>query len=278
MADEVNQAFVPPAATRKRASFVRNLEVVLPLVALLVFASLTLFVETARANYSCSNICHGVVVWPGAVTGAQTEDEVISMSCPAPACNPIGSTLPHIGNVLWLLDETHHQSSCPFGGACWIEAGYHTITGNHAHGCTSDGVWYYWADWRPGDSGLNIHCLGTVQSGDLGYNAWLYIANSGTNQWTIQVSPQTNYWSGLSTNNSMSADNIEIGMELLGTSGASANTGYFTYNAWRDTVNNTWHDQTNSGQTHNDSPINSGWTTPPNGSNHGGTFHTGCVC
>jgi hypothetical protein len=275
MPDEINQVFIPPEGKQKRATFVRNLEVVLPLVVLLVFATLTLFVETAQASYSCNNICHGIVLWSESYTGAQSDAEVVNMSCPAPACNPVGSSLPHIGNVLWLLDVSHHQSSCPYGGACWIEAGYHTVTGS---GCASNGTWYYWADFRPGDSHLNVHCLGTVQSGDLGYNAWLYIAGNGGGKWTIQVSPQTNYWSGLSTNNSMSADTIEFGMELLGTSGASANTGYFTYNAFQQSIGGTWSFQTTSGQTHNDSPINSGWTYPPSNSNNGGTFHTGCVC
>ncbi|GEM_PF-3587112 len=203
-------------------SYVQRAEVLLPLALLLIIGNLAFFVQTARASYSCplsSEGCHGVVVWPGTNTGAQTEAQVITMSCPAPACDPVGSELPHIGNVLWVLDANNHQSSCPDYGVCWIEAGYHTVTGYHANGCTSDGVWYYWADWRPGDQNENVHCFGAVASGDLGYNVWLYIAANGGNQWTIQVSPQTNYWSGLSKENSMSADNIEIGMEPEGTSG-----------------------------------------------------------
>jgi hypothetical protein len=282
MMRENQSDLVQPKRATLLTSTAQRATIIMPLVLLLLIASLAFRIQVAKAStYSCplGNLCHGIILWPGTVTGGQTEDTVVSMGCPAPNCNPNGSALPHIGNVLWVLDRNNHQLNCVYV-ACWIETGYHTITGNHANGCTYDASWYYWADVRPGDSGLNVHCLGAVQSGDLGKNAWLYIASNGGGNWTIQVAPYTSYFSGTSRNNNMSADTIEIGMELEGTSGAYAYRGYFTYNAWQNGINGQWNPQTNSGTWHNDSPISSYWQTPPdpNGNNNGGSFSTGCSC
>lgn len=233
-------------------------------------------------NYTCpaNNICHGEVIWPGHAYGTQTEDEVVTLGCIPSACKPISSTnLPHIGNVLFLADLNGNGSNCQPVHECWVEAGYHTVTNS---GGTSTSSQYYWADFRPGFDNFNIHPLGAVQSGDLGHNVFLFISlvKPGDNSdWNVEVIPQTNSWSGKSGGNTMFPDNIQMGMELLGTNGASANTGYFTFNYWA-TGDGNFHPQTNSGSLINNSPVESNWFQTPasNGSNNGGSFYTGCPC
>ncbi len=244
------------------------------LVALLVIATLFYYVQTVQASYSCSSFCHGVIVWPGSVTGAQTQDEVVNLTCQPAACKPGSTTpVPHIGNVLWVLDTS--SSGCP-QGACWIEAGYHTVTNS---GGTSTVNQYYWAAWRPGDTKLNVHPLTNVVSGDLGGNVLLEIYAQTSTQWQIIVSPNQGLWSGLSTGNNMHGNQIQIGMELAGTSGASAPYGYFINNQWQNGIGGAWNYQSVSGTHHNDPPINSNWLYPPAGSsNNGGTYGDGCTC
>jgi hypothetical protein len=251
----------------------RRAMIVLPLVGLIVIAALFFNVRPAQA-YSCGSFCYGINLWDGSTNGAQTRDEVVSLTCQPASCKPGTTTpVPHIGNVLWLLDTT--SSGCP-QGACWIEVGYHTVTNA---GGTSTVNQYYWADWRPGDTKLNVHPLANVASADLGNNVWLEIEFQGSNQWQIIAQPSSALYSGLSTNNTMHGNRIEIGMELAGTSGASANTGYFTSNEWQSVNNGSWNYQSSSGTHISQAPTNSGWLHPPAGaSNLGGTFSTGCVC
>jgi hypothetical protein len=150
----------------------------------------------------------------------------------------------------------------------------------NAQGTSTSNV-YYWADERPGNNNFTVHTKGTVQSGDLGNDAWLNIDEYGnTSTWEIDIIPATSGYSGTSTDNSMNPNQIQMGMELIGTEGESANTGYFTDNIWYETNNNSWHYQENAGQTTNNSPVESGWYQKPasNGSNDGGSFYTSCPC
>lgn len=246
--------------------------------AISIFAANWILQPSPVLAYSC-NLCHGVALWPGSVYGAQTEDEVDNLTCTPSACKPSPGYVPHIGNVLWLIDITHNGPNCQPQSACWVEAGYHTLTNSNG---TSTSNIYYWGDNRPGNFNFHAWTFGNVQSGDLGNNVWLYIARNGNNStWTVQVSPQTNYWSATSQNNLMYPDNIQMGMELLGSSGASANTGYFTYNYWQSTRDSSWHPQENSGSYFPpNSPVEAGWYQYPasNGSNNGGSFYTTCGC
>lgn len=236
--------------------------------------SFLLYPHVAQA-YSC-NVCHGVVIWNGNQGGAQTEAEVVSLTYTPADCTPNGNYVPHVGNVLWVINT--NDSNCYPYDACWVETGYHTVT--NAQGTSTSNV-YYWVDVRPGTNNYHVHTFGNVQSGDLGYNAYLNIDEYGnTSTWEVNLVSETSGYSGTSTNNSMNPNQIQMGMELTGSKGESANTGYFTYNIWYGTSNNQWHYQENAGSTHNDSPIESGWYQIPasNGSNYGGSFYTSCPC
>lgn len=269
----------PAISTVKLNSLVSPINRIVIAIALaisLLAATLLLYPHPVQA-YSC-NLCHGLVIWPGNVWGAQTEDEVVSLQCVPANCKPGANYVPHIGNVLWLIDAKNNGQNCFPYGACWVEAGYHTVTNSSGNSTSNQ---YYWADVRPGNNNFSVHFLGNIPSGDLGKNVWLYISRNGNDStWTVHVSPQSNYWSATSTNNTMYPSEIQMGMELLGTTGASASTGYFTYNYWQGTNSSNWNPQGNPGQTHNDSPIESNWYQLPakNGSNHGGSFYTGCPC
>lgn len=250
---------------RFRISAKMTLDVFLFLLFLLCVQMFVLPLPTAHAT--CSGRCYGVVDWPNAILGAQTFIDTTSRGSPAGH---------HITDELWLIDKTTNCGGT--GWSCWVEAGFGTRD-------DKSGIWYFWMDIRPGDNGhLNPHWVYQVPSGD--YNQWfLYIIDQGdpgTNTFVISVfnaSTGNQVWSGLSTNNRMHANDIEIGLETTDTLSSYEVNTYFRKNQYHGT-NGVWNWQANPGQVTNQDPAVFTWDQPPNPSNNppGGIGHTSCGC
>ncbi len=89
---------------------VGRMAIVLALVLTLLSVSFMLHTQVAQA-YSC-NGCHGAVVWPGRIDGAVTIDEIAQLSCNPSACKPAPNYIPHVGNVLTILDTSTNGYMC----------------------------------------------------------------------------------------------------------------------------------------------------------------------
>ncbi len=250
---------------------------------------------TARPlSYSCVMLngmpkhCYGIADWSDnghypAINGAYTDISVVHLSCPAPQCSYANADF--IDDEIWVRDVAHQASSCPtYKVGCWVEAGIIAEPSSPSSGTT---VWYFWADYRPGDSMLNYHPIAVVNSGDYGYNTVIDIyrtASSNCNTsprsgtFALSIISETHSYPQLSQRNCMTPDDINIGQELQGTNGASAPTAHFTFNYWVDT-NGIAHYQTLNPSTPTpDAPVHDDLVTPPSQSSTGGDFDTWCIC
>ncbi len=82
-----------------------------------------------------------------------------------------------------------------------------------------------------------------------------------------------------STSNSSSPDDIEIGAEVEGTTGASIGATTFGNNEWKPAGANYYNPQDNRGIPAVNAPIQAYWLVPPTtpGSN-GGSWYVKCPC
>jgi hypothetical protein len=242
------------------------------LLALLASQAISLLNPMIARAYSCgtgsgSGHCYGINFWsmsPG-IRGAGTDILVVHLNCSS--CWSISET-GFVDNEIWLND--YNNSGCS-GNVCWVEAGYWTVSG-----AFSTTVNYFWADNRPG-GGLNVHTLAQVPSADYSDYAEFYIwQNFGwSNKWEVDIDSPNYYYSNYSTSNSMVADDINIGQELAGTSGASAPTAYFTDNWYYDS-NLNFDYQSYEGAVTSNNPPHAAWDTNPAYSLTGGVFKTWC--
>ena len=178
----------------------------------------------APANYSCgdnsSNHCYAFYQWHGGVNGASTNINVPFL----------GGSPSSDGFTNW---EMWVQATNCGSGLCWVEAG---ITTQYC--CTLGS--YFWADKRP-DGSYNNHYPQQVGPNDLvetfqiykqdnyTWNVYGYVWSCGGGQ-NGQCSPS---WSGQSTSNNMSPDNIQIGKELAGTYGQQGLGSDWQFNYYR---------------------------------------------
>jgi PKD repeat protein len=144
---------------------------------------------------------------------------------------------------------------------CWVEAGYSTYGSN---------VQYYWADQRPDAHGgnYNEHPITSVPSGDYGNYTWFDIHRTSGNSFLATISDSSYYWTGSSTYNSMTPNQVNMGQELAGNGGASAADAYYIYMYYYDTNNNQTQMDTGTGNRINQSP--------PYVGGSGGSFYTHC--
>jgi len=226
----------------------------------------TPFLDTSRAfAYSCGNHCYGVVHWDGGSSYAGTSLLVRGLGAPD---NGSG----FITNEIWFSDSANY----------WVETGT-TVGPVQGHGiCNSD--CYYWADYRP-DYGYAEHFLANVPQTDYGKISVLGINNQGGGTFHVLISGYNGAYGGDSTNNSMSPNVIQTGMELLGSSGGYALQAQYSTNLWSD--GNNYYDQTNDGvngppgQSNDTSEVAWGWVSgqrPSDPNSNGGTWYTQCGC
>jgi len=162
----------------------------------------------------------------------------------------------------------------------WIEAGYN-----------SDrylGFQYFWAQ-RDNDSGLYVnHWLTTVPQADISTYTTVSIFNAGpdrttSNAFTITIQGTATNLTDSTTNTLWSNGlfgTVNLGMELAGSGGASANTVWFYQNKWMDAAGH-WRTLTANSDTKIDQPPYGGWIQTPcdnarSSEPSGGAFMTEC--
>jgi len=209
--------------------------------------------------YSCGTAhCYKGIHWGGHVSGESTDIYIAPLTAP----NDGG----FVDNETWLVDLT---------GPYWVEIGYSTFG--------SSSVQYFWADSRPGSTYYE-HPMASVAGNEYGTRPQFAIQHGSGNSWVASiVGPGSNFGgSWTSTNNTMTGNDIQIGQELAGTTGASANYANFTINVWYGYYDGSFHYQTNSGQDLNlaygstSNPPYGGWDVIPQNSTTGGQFTTNC--
>lgn len=219
--------------------------------------------QAASLNtYSCLYPhCYGIEDWPGGMDGGHTSIKVAHISP--------GDEF--VTNEMWIDDK---QTS---GGPYWVEGGYLTNV-NVDNGAE---LWF-WADNRPG-GGYNAHyATSPVTSGDYGNPVNVTIvrgsSNPNTHTFTVQVYGTSTGIAGSSTYNSMVPNDINIGEELYGSSGASASTALWAYNQYRPTGTYNFryqHVLGHPGTNEVNNPPWSGWSqnVNPTNSSYGGNWY-----
>jgi len=181
---------------------------------------------TAPDNYSCgdsqNNHCYAFYQWYGSINGGKTDITV-------PFLGGRPGTDGFMNWETWILQN--YNSGCGnINYACWVEAGI-------SDACCTLGE-YFWADERPG-GGYHNHY--TYQVGPDDYIERFQIYRQDSTDWYVSGSvvscgyPYTcsHSWSGLSTSNTYSPDEIQIGIELAGTYGQPGYGADWTNNYWR---------------------------------------------
>lgn len=268
----------------KRKSIFQILELALDdkrfVAFIILLALLTSFlIQTASAaaandvpsNGYCSGSparCYAEIDWYHYTGGAYTNISPYgSMSC---ANCP---TYAFIDNEMWLTDKT--SSQCKSVGACWVESGISTWSPSTPDNCKPGyaSTCLFWADNRPNGGGYHQHSLWPIGLDGANLNPWGFdvtIENfdsdspSGS-EWEVIVDIyQNNSFVtsvlGISTNNSMSPNDISVGSELSAHSGASASKNDFLYNQLMaaDGSGN-WSYQTNPNSTLTNNPPYGQW-------------------
>jgi hypothetical protein len=112
-----------------------------------------------------------------------------------------------------------------FYDECWIEVGESAGTTDYSNGQ----AFWFWADARPGYQFI-IHPYSQISSSEFGQTAPLEISYSGNSNFAVYAWDSAAYGiNRTSTSNSMAANQMSFGMELLGSNGASAPQATFTY-------------------------------------------------
>jgi hypothetical protein len=247
---------------------------------LILFLTVMLLLAACDGSYSCTNYCYGVVqLFPANLNGVATYFNAVSLN---------GGD-GHITDEIWLIE--------PFDGACanleemcWIEIGIEGESTNSACqlGVNATGVHVFWADNRP-NQGYLCHDMGVLQDQEIGQPMFLAIAIVPGSPGTFDVELETCFptwgtatcpgraFSGISTNNTMMPQQWNIGLELQGTTGASAPQTQFFWNSVTDPSSFFgWGPLSIDGQPSVQSPVQAGWTTTPSTSTSGGSWFTSC--
>ena len=184
-------------------------------------------------------------------------------------------TSDHISGESWLVDN--NDSCGPYTLGSWVEIGIATQIGYTS-------TWFFWADCRPGgvDNGIsNNHFQFVVPSGDYGnwYNYRINHINGTTDQWFViaQVPGGSTVFSASSTDNPMSPNVIEQGVETTNTASTSTNGNiYFSNSQWRSGATGNFNYQTNGGTILQAQPPYYSWLTVPSSSYPGGYGESYC--
>ena len=225
------------------------------------------------SNPESNGHCYATVDWSGPTPGAFTNLSPFgSMSC--------GSCGGFIDNEMWLSDTTDSQCVNDLDEGCWVEAGIEAISSADSYDCDPGitATCLFWADARPNGGGFHHHPGGIVGPDGTDLDLWYFFVTlrnndnnnaTGTN-WSVDIQGYYNDGlvidtSGLSTNNSMTAQDIIIGSELGSVNGAaSAGQNDFQYNMWLGS-SGSWSEQTNQTAFNGtNGPPNGWWIESPN--------------
>lgn len=207
--------------------------------------------------------CPGQDLWCGncSLWGGQSEIET----------STITPSLGSIKNRI-VLHDTNPTDLCGIYGP-YFEGGY---VGRADNGQT----WYYSEDCPLNGSGVRTSFQYQVPSNNYGYYWYyrIYRYNSTTLEVDFFYDNWTYYWSGYSTLNFMSVNEIDLGMWAYNNSSpATASTAYFRNNQYENSVG-FWGWLGGAGTLNNTNPPSWGWDSVPNtGNNNGGLGHT-CWC
>lgn len=248
----------------------------------LIMTLITISTQSALAairptGYACSNHCYGVNTWSSTTEyfGAYSDISVVQLGC-APQCAAAG----FIDEEMWLVDAT----SCTrqFDGLCWVETGYIDYEAQNT------GQAYFWADERPGQPFM-YRLFSNVSSNDYGNRVhFVIIKDARTTPVSFQVmiyrDGSSTVLDGTSSDNAITAKNIMIGQEMVGSDGASAPTVIFTQNKFATQALGpddqfVYTAQTLEGSVLSNKPPSGQWTTDPASSGNsfdGGQFSTSC--
>lgn len=240
------------------------------------------------ATYSCGNStgshCYGIVTLPAALNGEPSFRGFVTTVNAVSQNSGNGE----LNNEIWVVQTSNSAcGSLGTGNQCWIEVGL--SAGANAGGCSlpSNETHIFWADNRP-NQGFFCHDQGALQAQEFNQPVFLAIAIRPTeaNSYDVEALTCTSTSGsgtcarrsivGKSSNNTMAADVIEMGMELAGSSGASAPMTQFTGSiAPNPNVIFGWTYITVDGSVSTNAPVKAGWTSKPS-TNPGGSFFTSC--
>lgn len=255
-----------PAHFLKRVAIQYNGRAFLLLTALLGGCLLSLIASISNEakaasliSYTCTDSaghCYGVAMWNGSTLGGKA----------AIFTNQSASGDGFVNQEMW-LNQT--QMGPP---QYWVEAGVKTdIRNNYGSPLL------FWEDVRPNGGGTSVHFSNFMQSNDFGKYVTVTISKQGSDQFTVSLTglPSTSL-SGTSTYNPINIDRIDIGLELWGTSGASAPINDIGQNQWRGT-DGVWHYQTRTFDEQSQKlPAKGFWNVVPAPGNQGGKWRT-CI-
>lgn len=229
-----------------------------------------------ESTYNCTPVsCVGVDDWEyDTVVGGSTSFQVIK-----PSCNPVttcANNYWYVSNYIKVMEDD------PLGY-------YYVIVGDILPPIDNrTGFSYFWADWRPGDTGLNFHWFGYVPSADYGQLVTAQIRETGIGSDEYEASVWTGQGTnlgGYSTDNFMDPNYIEQGVELYANDPpitASDPEVQYVLNYWQG-YNDQFHFQSSNGSLYSASPAYVDWITEPdnplpvNGGT-GGDLYTICGC
>ena len=203
-------------------------------------------------SYSCNNHCYGENTW---FPNYNYNFEGVGTNI---GVRGIWGGNGVLTNEAWLGSYGTNKS------LYWIEAGYLEAGGGPQE--------WFWADNRPG-GGYHAWFSGPLNNdpggnSDYGHGAWVSIYRTSTSTWHINVSGNRTGFSGNSASNTIYPDYINIGEELIGTSGANGPTAAYTYNEYQAPGSNYWYF---FGRNHYDNGYITGknppWSTWLNGQN-----------
>jgi hypothetical protein len=237
-------------------------------------------------GYNCtSNSCTAVVdIWSGVPTmpgsfppsilGYQT-----SILVPANTSDISGGD----GSI------TNSMKMIANASNAFVEVGYIVQGVINLGQCGQPGMYYFWTDAASG--AIVMHCLSAVPSGDLDHYANVRIANvantGATPTFSVSITNQTTNLTPctsatpcsepLWTPGSQLLATAQLGMTLLGSHGASANSMLFFQNAYQSTAGNFPLQASDGGVSFSNPPLG-GWTEWPSQPNQtdGGDFFTFC--
>lgn len=213
------------------------------------------------ATFNLSERCYATITWTGNIAAAHTKiftNEIKPGNCA-------------VQNTMWLAN-TKISSTSDY----WVEAGIKADV--NVNGGKDSA---FWADNRPNGGGYHNHFGNALTSTDHGKNADVYIFHSlgdpdGTWGVAIYGLPNTSLV-GESDNNFAIGTDIDIGMEICGSSNQYAPRNSFTYNQWANPAATNYHYQGNNGSTNpQKNPANGYWTQEPINSSTGGSWTT-CI-
>jgi hypothetical protein len=228
--------------------------------------AVTLLPPAGAFAYSCDSHCYGINHWgPNtAYVGDDTTMSIVSLGTPNNRLN----------NETWLIQHTGTGDCLTQFTNCWFEGGY-TYTTQNAYE-------YYFTAWMSPETPYQENAGPEILASEYGQTVSVeirQISSSGGYYVTI-IPPVQSSYTNQDTASTMVPDQIDIGMELVGTSGGSASTADFTNNKYITVSSGVYGSRyfTTNGTTSETLPAAGGWNVTPASSSTGGDFQTSCVC